>query len=295
MRSRNARLIVSALGVALALSACGGDGGDDAAAEPEDPATPAETTPADDPGDAGTGTGEPTLTADPGTTWVEVDGERLTYESAGSFAYACDIGPDSLTVNIQTGAGRDLLLQAVRQGDGWAGQLSFQRGGDEQVQYSASIPTNAERFVVGEDALSFEGTVTRIEDFDAANATEIEADLAANCALTGEAPTAVLGGSTYTFSPNGAQRFDCQVSADSLEVRVNRLPVDGTQLEVTAQQDGGEWLGAVSVTTPEGTRISTIPLDGTGLSVDGSSVDYEGTFTGGPGGDVAGTVSVTCP
>lgn len=288
---RNARLVVVVLGLGLAVSACGGD---DAPAEPADTATAAESAP-DDGGAAAVETGEPTLTADPGTTWVEVDGERLTYEAAGSLAYACDVGPDAVTVNIQTGEGRDLLLQVVRQGEGWAGRLSFQRGGGEAVQYAASIPADAERLVIGEDALSFEGAVTRTEDFDAANATQVDATLAANCALPGEEPTAVLDGTSYTFSPSGAQRFDCLVSADSLEVRVNRLAVDGTQLEVTGQRTDGAWLGAVSVTLPEGTLVSTLPSDGAGLVIEGSSVDYEGSFTGGPEGEVTGTVSVTCP
>lgn len=297
MRSRHATTFVSALAVGVALSGCGGGGADDGADDgaPADPGAVAEA-PQENEAAGVVELGEPSLTADPGTAWAEVDGERFTYESAGSLAFACDIGPDRVQVNFQTSEGRDLLLQAVRQGDAWTGQLTFQPGGGQNLQYSASLPAAADPLVIGEEALGFEGTATRIEDFDAAGADEVEAAVAVNCALAaGEQPSAVVDGTTYTFSPSGAQSFDCSVTAENLEVRINRLARDGLQLEVSARQEGDQWVGAVVVITPEATFTSTLPPDGSGLTVGGASVDYEGTFTGGPGGDVAGTVSVTCP
>lgn len=284
--------VVSGLLVGLCLAACGGDA-DDADADGGGTTTSEESPPADQ----ATGEvreGDPPLTADPATAWVDVDDGRLTYESAGSLAYVCDIGDDRIQVNFQTAEGQDLLLQAVRQGDSWTGRLAFQQGGGANLQYSATLPADAAPLVIGEDSLSFEGSVSRVEDFDAAGATRVPAAVAVSCALPGGLPTATVGGTTYSFAPGGAQSFDCTVAEDAIEVRVNRLAVDGLQLELSARREGGDWVGAAVVTTPAATFTSTLPPDGTGLRLDGAAVDYEGTFNN-DGEEMPGTLSVTCP
>lgn len=294
---RHRTAAISGLVVGLCLAGCGG--GDDTDRTDGVGADGGGTTTSEEspPTEQGTGDvreGEPTLTADPATAWAEVDDGRLVYEAAGSLAHVCDIGTDRIQVNFQTAEGQDLLLQAVRQGDSWTGRLAFQQGGGANLQYSATLPADAAPLVIGEDSLSFEGSVSRVEDFDAAGATRVPASVAVNCALPGGVPTATVGGATYSFAPGGAQSFDCTVTEDAIDVRVNRLALDGLQLELSARREGGDWVGAAVVTTPAATFTSTLPPEGTGLTLDGAAVDYEGTFTS-DGEEAPGTVSVTCP
>lgn len=287
---------LTTLATALLLVAClGGCGGDDSAEAPG--STPSETATepeASGPAEGEVRTGDPTLTADPGTAWAEVDGSRLEYSSAGSINHVCDLAEDRAQVNFQTADGRDLLLQLTRQEDAWLGRLTFQPGGGENLQYSADLPAGASPMILGEDSLSFEGTVSRIEEFDVAGATEVAASVAVSCAPTGDEPNAVVDGTTYLFPTSGAQSVTCVVADDAVDVRVNRLAVDELQLEVSALLDGEQWVGAVVVYAPEGTFTSPVPADGSGLEISGSTVEYTGTFTGGEA-DVSGTVSVTCP
>ncbi|MFC6287428.1 hypothetical protein ACFP3Q_12035 [Nocardioides sp. GCM10027113] len=293
---RHRTAVVSGLVVGLCLTGCGGgDGtGDTGATADGGETTASEESPPADQAAGDVREGEPTLTADPATAWADVDDGRLDYEAAGSVSHVCDIGPDRIQVGFQTAEGQDLLLQVVRQGDSWTGRLAFQQGGGANLQYSATLPADAAPLVIGEDSLSFEGTVSRVEDFDAAGATRVPAAVAVSCALPGGVPTATVGGTTYSFAPGGAQSFDCSVTDDAIEVRVNRLAVDGLQLELSARREGGDWVGAAVVTTPDATFTSTLPPDGTGLSLDGTAVDYEGTFSS-EDEEQPGTVSVTCP
>jgi hypothetical protein len=186
-------------------------------------------------------------------------------------------------------------VQAGLQGERWVGNATFKAGDGENVQYGAQIPSDAMPLLVGTDSLSFEGTVTRIEDFDAANPTTVDASFAVNCAVPGGVPSAEIGGTSYTFDPSGAQSVTCTVADDAINILINRLSADGLQLEVSSRREGDALLGNVSVYTPDGTFTSPLPQDGAGLEVTGSTVAYQGTFTGGPSGDVAGTVAVTCP
>ena len=55
-----------------------------------------------------------------------------------------------------------------------------------------------------------------------------------------------------------------------------------------------QWVGAVVVYRNEGNLASTLPPDGTGLSVEGTTVSYRGTFVGPDGEEVDGTVEATC-
>lgn len=296
MRGRQLTALVAAPLIGLGMAGCGGDAAPD---EPSLPEAAEEAAGAEPAGGGGQVTlGTPTLTAEPGAAWAEVDGSRLEYTAAGSVNYVCDIGPDRIQVNFQTNEGQNLLLQAALQGGAWVGQLTFAPAGGESVQYSAGLPDGADPMVIGEDALSFEGTVSKVVDYDLANATDTRASVAINCAAaaaSGEEASAEIDGTTYTFPASGAQSFDCTVTDDSLDVRINRLSLDGLQLELSAGRDADAWLGAVVVYAPEGTFTSTLSPDGAGLTIDGSTVDYQGTFTGGPAGDVTGSVSVTCP
>jgi len=107
-------------------------------------------------------------------------------------------------------------------------------------------------------------------------------------------PTAEVGGETFVFPTSGAQSVTCDVQPEALEVRVNRLAIDGLQLELQGNFDGERWVGSATVYTNEGNYSSPLPLDGAGLTIDGTSVTYAGTFSSPAGDDVDGTVSVTC-
>jgi hypothetical protein len=75
---------------------------------------------------------------------------------------------------------------------------------------------------------------------------------------------------------------------------VNRLGLDGLQLEMQGRNDGTQWIGAVVVYTADGNWTGQLPADGTGLAVEGTTVTFDGTFVGPDGSEVAGTATATC-
>lgn len=296
--ARNVCLPVLAL---VALAGCGGGGGDDASDEAT--GTPIESVSAatSSQGDGGSdvpandASATPTLSAEPGQAWAEVDGERLVYESNRSLYYTCDVGGDAIVVNFQTAHGHDLSIQAALQGGGWVGQMFFKPAGRDNVVYSTSLGSGDGVLGVADDEISYVGTVTRVEGTDLANAQDLDAEVAVNCASAGGDPAAVIDGENYEFPAGGAQSFDCTVAPDRVLVRVNRLSTDGRQLEIDAREEGGTWIGAVVVYDVDDTFSSTVEPDGSGLEIDGNSVSYTGTFAGQDGVEVAGSAEVTCP
>lgn len=299
--------IAVAATLVLMLGACGGsdDDADDGSGGEGDPASTAA--PLADGGGADAaasadqvngviGTDQPTLTADPGTAYAEVDGGRIVYESAGSLYYTCEIGPDNLHVNFQTADGNDLSIQAGRAGGGWAGQFSFRSAAEGTTQYSVVFGQSAGTLGVGDGALSYEGTADRIVDFDLANAEEVEVDVAVSCAPTGDGndPQAVIDGVTYVFALSGAQSVTCEVSPDDVDVTINRLGVDNLQLSIDMRGGPDDWIGSVFVITPDGDFIVTLTGAAEGLTIDGDTVTYEGPIQAG-GADVQASVSISCP
>ncbi len=292
----NALVLFPAMLMVLALGSCGGD--DDAGSPFDNNAGSDQTATTGAGGSGGSSnengggnSGEPSLTADPGRAWAEVEGQRVEYVSAGSIYYFCDIGTSQVNVNYQTPEGHDMSLNATFDGNHWVGSLTVKPGTGKNLQYSAVLPDDADKFVVGETSLSFEGTTSRLENFDLNSARDETMTLAVNCGAAGGSDAmADIGGTTYSFPVSGAQSFDCNVAADNVEVQINRLAIDNLQLEIDARKDGDRWLGSVTVYTAGGSLTSSVPADGEGLVIDGSSVTYEGTF-----GDVEGSVSVTCP
>lgn len=288
---------------ALALSACGG--GDDSSSDDEsgadavDPAVDASqdgsdvTDASSSSGGGSVVVGDPSPTTEPGTVTVDVGGERLEYAAAGSINVNCTVTDQQVVVNLQTPEGRDFLLQGSPQTGDWFLSMTFAPGG-ENVTYSADSMSGRGTFTIGDNAVSYVGTVDRVVDFDVTNAEAVDAEVAVNCASAGGDPTATVDGETYVFPLSGAQSVTCEVSDTSLEVRVNRLAIDGLQLEVTGSDQGGQWVGAAVVYTADGNYTSTLPDDGTGLSIDGTAVSYAGTFLSPTGAEVEGTVDVTC-
>lgn len=252
-----------------------------------------------DPGDGGssgaTDIGPVTQTADPSTGWVEVDGERYEFEAFGSTHYRCDLSDDQVAINFQqTTSGSDFLLQGGVMNGQWNANLTFAPSSENQVSYGASIGFDQGTFGIDDQGISYEGTVSRVEDFDVVNAQDVEATIAVNCTAPGGDPTASVDGQTFTFPLSGAGSLDCVVSDEGVQVLIGHSQPEFRQLQVDIQDNGGELFGAAHITTDEGTYTSFVPPDGTGLTIEGTSLSYEGVFETPSGGEADGSVSVTC-
>lgn len=247
---------------------------------------------------SGAEAGPVTLTPDPGQTWAEVDGERIVYQAAGSLHYECEIGDDRVSVNYQTPEGHDLNIMLGLQDDGWYGTGTFKPAGDEIVQYGFSIPQDG-TIGLGEDTMSFEGISSRMVDFEAQDATDVDTKVGVNCGLAGGNPTATIGGTELVFAMSGAQSINCEISADNIDVQVNRLSLDDLQLTFDARSESGDWFGLVSVIAGDDDYLGVVPENGT-LQIDGQKVTYEGSFVHTSDADpdleeeLDGTATATC-
>lgn len=290
------RLTAGAI-LALFVSACGGGAGFDALPDDFTDAG-SDTVPggedfSSDPSNPAGEAGPVTLDAEPAQAWVEVEGQRIEYGISDIQHYSCNVGDDQITINFQTADGQNLLIQGGDLGQGWILNLTFTSRDVNNVSYGGTLPGDGS-LGLGDDALSFEGTVQRVEDFDLANATDVDVRLAVNCVSPGGDPTATVGGVEYVVPFSGAQSVTCEVSADSIEVRINRLGLDGIQLEISGSFDGTSWLGSATVYKSDGNLTSTFGPDVDGPVVDGATVTYTGTFSS-DSGDADGTMSITCP
>lgn len=303
-----ARRVWAATGaVILVLAGCGGD--DDASAVVEGAGDAADG--GDDGGSAGgvadggddgsgselIGTDGVALTTDPGTAVVEVDGERLVYEAAGSVNFVCSVAPGEIRINFQTPEGQDLSMQAVDAGSGWSGQLVFQSDDLEQVQYNAVLGRTPGTLGVGDGAFSFQGPVDKVVDRDIANAEAVDAELAVNCAPAGDGsePTAEIDGQEYVVPFSGAQSVSCEVSPTDVDIAVNRLALENLQLSIDMRGGPDDWIGSVFVITPDGNFTATLSGAAEGLVIDGSTVTYAGPIVGDDGTEVPAEVAITCP
>jgi hypothetical protein len=233
----------------------------------------------------------PTVTADPGTAVIEVDGQRLDYPMAGAIHLTCDVSPESVQINIQTPEGYSMSMIASTITGSWTGSLTAV-GDDTNVAYGSGF--GGGRVGIGDDAVSYEGPIDKVVDRDITNPEVLDGAVAVNCATPGGEPTATVDDQTYTFPVSGAQSFDCEVAADAFEIRVNRLAIDDLQLEMQGRNDGAQWVGAVVVYTSEGNWTGPLPPDGAGLSIEGGTVTFDGTFAGPDGTEVQGSATATC-
>lgn len=276
--------------VALLGTGCGG--GLDAVVDGEDVFGTPPPTQEDGSFDVGQGEAGPvTVAADPSQAWVETDGERFVYDAiAEPVHYTCEITDERVSINFQFN-GPSLLIQGSRMDDGWLLNLTF-TGAEDNIQYGATIPGDG-ALGLGDGQLSYEGPIDKVVDRDILNPTEIDAKLAVNCLAPEGQPTAVIDGTEYVVSMVGASSLRCEVSSEAVTVQINRLTAEGTNIDigVEAQDDG--WFGHVVVTTPTGSWTAS-DSPNPGLTVDGSTVTYEGTFEG-DAGSVEGSVVVTCP
>lgn len=303
---RRTTLIFGLVTIGLLFAACGGDD-DDSGQPPFSPSNDDPTSEAngngngdstgDNGGQGGSGeAGELTVTTEPGRASVVVDGQAIEYGGGtGSIYYTCEIGEETIVVNFQTADGHDLLIQGGLQATGWVANISFKSADDENnVQYGATIPTNADSFGLGDNALSFEGTVSRMEDFDPSTSEDLPATIAVNCASAGGDPMATIGGEDFTFPLSGAQSVTCDLSSEQFEVRINRLAIDDLQLEAQGRQDGDNWVGAMVIYAGDERFTSPLPQDGEGIEIDGPTLSYTGTFESAEGDEVEGSLAVTC-
>jgi hypothetical protein len=303
------------VGVMLFAAACGGgsdDDSDDQQAQPTAQSEPTATTAGDDDveptasaddgasSDEGS-SGDVAVTAGPGQTQVDVDGQTILYESAGSIYYTCDIGSDAIQVNYQTGEGQDFLLQASRQSGDWAGSLTFKEASAEPGEgYGATLPADGD-LQVGEGALSYVGTVTRTTDFGGGDSEDLEASISINCESAGGDASAEIGGETFVFPASGAQSFECEITDENtFRVQINRLSLDGLQLTFDGRPEGDGVIGNVSIASGDDRYTATLfgsPPEG--LAVEGSTITYTGPFEHSVDrevqGEVEGTATATCP
>jgi hypothetical protein len=247
-------------------------------------------------GEAGPLTG----TADPGQAVVEVEGEQIVYEAAGSLFYTCEVAADRITINYQTPEGHDFNLQASDQGDGWIGSISFNPAeGDAIVGYGAQIPTDG-TLGLGDNAISFDGTASRIEDFDFETQRDVQASIVVNCEPPGGSPTVTIGATEYEVPLSGAQSVTCEVDQGAVEIMINRLALEDRQLQISVRTEGDNLLGIVVLTDGEDEYLATMPLDGAGLEIESGTVTYSGPFVHTSAADpsleeeLEGTAKATC-
>lgn len=287
-----------AMALLLTLSACGGDAenaGSEGGLGEEVFGGIGQASGDVDPGDGGSASateiGAPTQTADPSTGWVEVEGQRYEFEAIGSTHFRCDIMEDQISINFQqTTSENELSVQGSVANGQWNANVTFAPSEERQISYGASIGFDTGTAGFGDTAFSYEGTMSRVEDFDIVNAQDVQATIAVNCATPGGEPTAEVAGESLTFPFTGAGDLECFVSDEESYVLISQSQPERIQLQVDIQ----EAFGAFNITSGENRYGSFVPEDGTGLSIDGSSLTYEGTFTGPTGEEYDGSVSVNC-
>ena len=248
-----------------------------------------------DPGDGGsagaTEIGAPTQTADPSTGWVEVEGQRYEFGALGSTHFRCDVMEDGITINFQqTTSENDFSVQGSVVNGQWNASLTFAPSEESRISYGASIGFDPGTAGFGDQAFSYEGTMKRVEGVDIVNAQEVQATIAVNCATPGGDPTATVAGESLTFPFSGAGNLECDVSDEQSYVLISHSQPERIQLQVDIQ----EAFGAFNITSGEDRYDSFVPEDGTGLTISGSHLTYQGVFTGPTGEEVDGSVSVNC-
>lgn len=163
----------------MVIAACGGgaEQGDSAASDD------GEGTPFEGIGEAASGTellqaGPVTASADPGQAWVEVEGDRIQFNTADSTFSECLINEEQLSVIYQI-SDSELRLNGLLLPDGWNLSLTLLPPGQNGISYGGSLRSG--NLGVEGSSLSYEGSVDRVENQDISNAASVDATLAANC------------------------------------------------------------------------------------------------------------------
>ncbi len=308
MRRRSIALAALAGAMAASAAALAGCGGDDPAPDAfasgtetvEATADTVETT--TDTGSSEPASLDPSAVPSPGEARVEVDGKVFILTASGSINYSCESGADEIRINYQETDDGDLSVQGSHSSGEWLGNVTFSQDDDN---YGGTLPRSGEGLAVGETAVTYRGILTHRTYSDPSNTRDVEASIAVNCDTTGGGgageATAEIAGRTFVFPASGAQSFECDVTATNVDVRINRLALEDTQIEIQGTQQSGEWLGNVYVISGSDRYNAIFPADGTGLDIAGTTLTFSGTFTqtseADPttGQELTGTASVTCP
>lgn len=254
--------------------------------------------------------GPVTVSAEPGHAVVTVDGTAIDHTpSEMGGAFRCVFDDDQISFEVRSDIGT-MTLSASRVDDGWIGRFtadSDEGGDDDWIQYSAQ-PFNGE-FGMDADAaaLSYVGTAVRqdrnaMSDGDLETPT-VDVTVAVNCGI--EPATVEVGGETFTFGTLGADSMTCVVAGpDAIDIILNFLATEDRQLTIDVRPDGDGIIGGVYLIEGDDRWngiISTQSGTADGLSVDGSTVTFTGTFERTSDADpdlieeVDGTATVTCP
>ena len=309
-------------GPALLLAGCGDGGLDVGDGSAFDPVTDQDDVVAGDAtgGDAALGgagvvpgalaAGPVTVVAEPGHAVVTVDGRTIDHtanEMGGAFR--CTMSDERIAVEVNSEFGT-MTLSADPVDDGWIGRFtadSDEGGADSWIQYSAQ-PFDGELGIdTDAQTLSYVGTAVRqdrnaMADGDMDTPT-VDVTVAVNCGI---APaTLEVGAETFTFALFGADSMTCQVTPpDAIDITINYLATENRQVQFDVRPDGDGIIGGVYVNDGDdrwSSVISTGSGSADGLSFDGSTVTYTGTFEHTSDTDpdlseeVEGTAVVTCP
>ena len=323
MQSTHATIwaVLAIMGSAALQAGCGGgvDIGDgspfDQAANPDDVSTGDLTGGEDDTGGMGAvpgalAAGPVTVSADPGHAVVTVDGRTIDHtanETSGGFS--CFVTDDFVALAVNSDFG-SMTLNVDRTDDGWFGRFtadSDEGDADSWIQYAAQ--PFAGELGIDNDAktLSYVGTAVRqdrkaMADGDMDTPT-VDVTVAVNCGI---APaTLEVGGETFTIPLFEADSQTCQVAApDSIDILINYLATQDRQLQFDVRPDGDGVIGGVHLSDGDdrwSSVIATATDTAGGLSVEGSTATYTGTFEHTSDSDpnlseqVEGTAVVTCP
>jgi len=303
----------------LALIGCGGGDGSDTSFDPGSGIGAGDGGAAQPGGEVGGGgsteTGEQglvvgTLTsnADPGHAVVEVEGGPTIETSAvnGRGSFICDITDDHIQISIGGNERLSLQFSARHHEGGWSGSFTIDSDEDPDrwIQYGG-IMAGTLGLDVESGEISYVGTATRQDRYAMSDGDidipTVDVTVSVNCGL--DHATAVFGDDEFDFDPFGTRFLTCIPNGpDDIDIDFDyqggtndRLEVDvrpdaGLIGHVKVEHDGGRWFALVS--TSEGSDA--------GLTVDGTTVTFDGTFTYTPDGggaeqEVGGVVTVTCP
>jgi hypothetical protein len=301
MGSLTVVLAVTLVAAVTALAGCGGggdgsDGADGGFGFETDPAETTAVTERAEPASL-----DPAVLPPPGQARAEVDGQVFTLEAAGSVHFACEVTDDEIRINFQETESGSLSIQASPVTGEWNGTLTFAEGG---ANYGASL-SGLEGLATGPDGVVYSGTLTYRTYSDPSDTRDVEGTIAVNCGTAAEGglatATAEIAGETFSFPASGAQSFECEVTPTAMEVRVNRLALEDSQIEIQGSQQSGDWVGNVYVISGSDRYNAIFPADGTGLDITGTTVTFTGMFAqtseSDPGleQEVSGSASVTCP
>ena len=317
-RTRSGSWAVLAVVAAVFFAGCGGGVDLDGFEPSADPDDVADDDASGGGGDSGSAQGVPgaltagpvTVSAEPGHAVVTVDGRSIDHNGAalgGSFR--CVFSDDVISLDVNSGFGA-MTLSADRTDGGWIGRFtadSDEGDDDSWIQYAAQ-PFEGELGIdLDANTLSYVGAAQRqdriaMSEGDLDTET-VEVTVAVNCGL--DPATVEVGSEAFSFPLFAADSATCVVTAsDSIDVTVNYLATENRQLQFDVRPDGDGVIGGVFVIDGDdrwSSVISTQSGSADGLSVDGSTATYTGTFEHTSDTDpdlmeeIEGTAVVTCP